>query len=245
MARGRPRRGDPGPNVLVSGDEGRRTADEGSGTAAGPQGGTGPPASETGNLEAREFGVAQADLPGGIRHVVNPETHPDKTAARPERPADYHKYHGVPSDDGPYEPTPDESGIDLRDWPKPAPVPKITDAVPVYVVERGTPGRVRRVAATDTIALPAVGSDPARICGQDDSRDEIMLLCTDAANDALFSDDRSSLADALATDHGRCAFLSHLATTYTRVATQGEMWATSAAAGVSHVAIIIITTVPA
>jgi hypothetical protein len=246
----RPRRGDPGPNVIVTGDEGRRPDDEGSGTEAGPQGGARTDADvyrESGDLHAREFGVPQADLPGGIRHVINPETHPDQTAPKPERPADYHKYHGVPSDDGQYLPVPDEAGIHLSDWPKPEPVPKTADAIPVYIVERGSAGRDRRVADTDTILLPAVGTDPARICGQDDSRDEIMLLVTAGATtpNALISDDRSSLADATVTSHGRAAFLSASATTYTRIATQAELWGTSDSATPVLLSVIIITTIAA
>src|SRR5229473_836208 len=107
MASKRPRRGRPGPNVLVEGDTGPRE----------PQGGARPGARESGDLKSREFGVPQADLPGGVVHVVNPETRQAKTAAKAERPADYHKYHGVPSDDGQYETPPDES--DLRKPPKP------------------------------------------------------------------------------------------------------------------------------
>lgn len=236
MSKNRPRRGEPGPDVLVSGDTGEYHPQGGARTGADMY-------RESGDLDAREFGVPQADLPGGVLHVVNPETHPARTAPRPERPADYHKYHGVPSDDGQYEPTPDETTLGTP--PRPAPVPVVPDAVPVWIVEQGSARKTRRTAITDTIMLPAVGSDPARICNADDSRDEIMLLCTDSTHDALFSDDRSSLADATATDHGRCAFLSHSATTYTRVATQAELFGTSADATVSHLAIVVITTVPA
>jgi hypothetical protein len=233
-ARHRPRRGDPGPDVLEQGDVGEYH----------PQGGAREDEDvfrESGNLGAREFGVPQADLPGGKGHFINLQAPAEKPAIPPERPADYHKYHGVPSDDGQYE-VPEAVPVHQ---PKPAPVEKIPDAVPVYLVERTAGSRSRRIATTDTVALPAVGTDPTRICNRDDSRDEIMLLCTDASNNALFSEDRASLADATATDHGRCAFLPKAATSYTRVATQGELWATSDAATGSHVAIIIITTVPA
>ena len=203
-----------------------------------PQGGAFDGASESGDLESREFGVPQADVPGGKGHVVNPETYPVRPGGVPERPADYHKYHGVPSDDGEYE-TPDG---EIGETPRPAPVRRSPDAIPVYIVA-GANAKTVRLAVTDSILLPAVGSDPARICNWDLGRDEVMLLCTDSTHDALFSDDRASLADATTTDHGRCAFLSHTSPAYTRVATQGELWATSADANASHLAIIIITTV--
>ena len=232
MGTRRPRRGVPGPDVLVTGDTGQYH----------PQGGAREPDGiylESGDLASREFGVPEADLPGGKGHVINPQTLPVRPGGVPERPADYHKYHGVPSDDGDYE-TPDG---EVGHAPRPAPMRKVPDAIPVYITEQGSPKRNIRLAVTDSIMLPAVGNDPARICNWDLGRDEVMLLCTDTVHDALFSDDRASLADATATDHGRCAFLSHTAAAYTRVATQGELWATSADANASHLAIIIITTV--
>ena len=145
MARGRPRRGEPGPNVIVSGDTGEYHPQGGARTGADVY-------RESGDLDAREFGVPQADLPGGIRHMVNPETHAHKPAPGPERPADYHKYHGVPSDDGQYEPTPDETTLDT---PPPDPEPKTTDAVPVYIVEGGGKQRVIRALITEgPVAIP-------------------------------------------------------------------------------------------
>ena len=229
MGARRPRRGGPGPDVLVSGDVGEYH----------PQGGARDGASESGDLAAREYGVPQADLPGGKGHVINPETRPVRPGGVPERPADYHKYHGVPSDDGDYD-TPDG---EVGHAPRPVPVRKVPDAIPVYIIEQGSPHRNIRLAVTDEILLPAVGSDPARVCNWDLGRDEVMMLCTDPGHDALFSDDRASLADATITAHGRCALLSHTAVAYTRVATQGELWATSADANASHLAIVIITTV--
>ena len=130
--------------------------------------------------------------------------------------------------------------------PRPAPVPEIQDAVPVYIVERGVGKRKsKRVMYTDTINLPAVGSDPAALCGRDEDRDEVMLLCTSGINNVLFSDNYASLASATATTHGGCGFLSKNATTYTRLASQEQIWATSDAASGSQVAVVIVTEVPA
>lgn len=231
-AKNRPRRGSPGSSVLIEGD---------TGIFPGPLGGAEPGATESGDLASREYGVPQADIPGGVRHLVNPQTRHARPPGVPERPADYHKEHGVePLDDGQYALPPDAT----EERPsKGIPEPRTHNAIPVYIVSEEPAGKSRRVAVTDTIALPAVGTDPARICNLDDARDEVMLLCTDGTHDALFSDDRSSLAIATATDHGRCAFLSHSATSYTRVATQGELWGTSADASISHLAIVYITSV--
>lgn len=162
MSRNRPRRGEPGPDVLVSGDTGEYH----------PQGGARGPADaflESGDLDAREFGVPQADLPGGVLHVVNPETHAARTAAKPERPADYHKYHGVPSDDGQYEPTPDETTLHT---PAPDPVPKASEAaVPVYIVEGGGKDKVIRTLVTEgPVTIPNATVDPFRLADRDPRR---------------------------------------------------------------------------
>jgi hypothetical protein len=234
MASKRPRRGRPGPNVLVDGDTGPTE----------PQGGARVREMfrESGDLESREFGVPQADVPGGKTHVVNSQTVPERPPGVPDRPADYHKYHGVPSDDGPYE-TPDDT---VGRAPRPAPVPELQEAVPVYIVERGVGKRKSKwVAYTDTINLPAVGNDPAVLCNRDEDRDEVMLLCTSGTNNVLFSDSYASLAAATATTHGGCGFLSKSATAYTRVATQDTLYATSDAASASQVSVVIITEVPA
>jgi hypothetical protein len=159
--RHRPRRGEPGPDILVEGDDG---------AYAGPQGGARKLKQafmESGDLDSREFGVPEADLPGGIRHFVNDETRAAKTAAPPERPADYHKYHGVPSDNGEYE-TPDP---EITRAARPVPVPKLSDAVPVYQVERPDSVRSIRSLFTEGPVVIATGTvDPVRIADRDPDR---------------------------------------------------------------------------
>jgi hypothetical protein len=182
MARHRPRRGEPGPDVLAEGDVGEYH----------PQGGAREDQDayrESGNLQAREFGVPQADLPGGKGHTVNPPTRPEKPAVPPERPADYHKYHGVPSDDGQYEVPDGEVGK----TPKPAPVEKIPDAVPVYIVE-GTSARVIRTASPRHIICPAsTAAEPVRVCGKNTRRARIGLLNEDTATDIRIGAARGDL----------------------------------------------------
>ena len=62
MAAKRPRRGRPGPDVLVEGDTGPRQ----------PQGGARVREvfRESGDLASREFGVPQADVPGGLKSDI-------------------------------------------------------------------------------------------------------------------------------------------------------------------------------
>lgn len=165
--RHRPRRGPAGGSVLVSGD---------TGTTAGPQDGARPGASESGDLDSREFGVPQADIPGGLRHKVNPETTPAQTADKQLRPADEHKYHGVPPlDFGPYEDVP---GVEHDKPARPAPEPKLTDAVPVRIVEEGS-GKRKVIRAMTTIGpLTIANGDtaPHRVCDRDPGRVSVFFM---------------------------------------------------------------------
>lgn len=158
-AKSRPRRG-PAGNPIVAGD---------TGIFGGPQGGAEPGATESGDLEAREYGVPQADIPGGVRHLVNPQTRPRKTADKPERPADYHKEHGViPQDDGLYVVPPDATE---ERPPKAAPEPSYADAVPVYI--QSAPGRkprIRVLVSEGPQNIPATTIDPIRIADRDPHR---------------------------------------------------------------------------
>ena len=160
-----PRRGPrDGRNVLISGDV---PGDLGS---RQPQGGARPLSEEyreSGNLEAREFGVPQADIPGGVRHIVSPETTPHYPPGVYERPADYHKYHGVESDDGQYYPPPGDVARP-RDVAR---VPKIEDAVPVYILEgAGNEKRIRALITEGPMAFATGTTDPFRLADRDPRR---------------------------------------------------------------------------
>lgn len=182
MNKRHPRRGDPGPDVLVSGDTGDYH----------PQGGAREDDQvyrESGDLASREFGVPQADLPGGKGHTINEPTPHTRPAMPPERPADYHKYHGVPSDNEGYETPPDEVGR----VPRAAPVPKVPDAVPVYIVE-GAAGKVIRTASPRHVICPAsTAAEPVRVCGKDARRVKIGLLNEDTATDIRLGAARADL----------------------------------------------------
>jgi hypothetical protein len=215
-ARHRPRRGEPGPDVLETGDVGEYH----------PQGGAREDKDayrESGNLQSREFGVPQADLPGGKGHFINTQARPAKPAVPPERPADYHKYHGVPSDDGLYE-VPD---ADLGKPPRPAPVPKIPDAVPVYIVE-GTEGRVIRSASLRHVVVPAsTAAEPVRVCGRDARRVEVRLLNEDTATDIRVAETRNGLTAGPGGVNGG-ALIPWPANSYTDIKTQDELYAIGA-----------------
>lgn len=223
--RQRPRRGGGG-NVLVTGD---------TGIAAGPQGGARPGASESGDLDAREFGVPQADIPGGVRHVVNPQTRAARPGAAPERPADYHKEHGVPPEDwGGYGTPGDEELLREQDVPRPAPLPHEIEAVPVYEVE--APGKklvIRTLATKGPFNIPANDSAPRRIADRDPSRLAVYIKCED---NAFAQGLRVGSKEDV--DQGLGIFCPGNATSWQEIKTQDDLWAVNsrnAAAGSSGV----------
>ena len=224
-AKNRPRRGNPDSSVLIEGDEG---------IFAGPLGGAAPGATESGDLASREFGVPQADIPGGVRHLVNPQTRHARPPGVPERPADYHKEHGVePLDDGQYVVPPDAT----EERPQKAqPEPVTHDAIPVYIVE--TPGkkRVRRDVSATNITVAAQGTDPSRICNRDEDRVLVMLLCDDASNNVRFSEERATLLE------NKGVLLINSATSYLALPTQGELWATSTSTAAKATLNVILVT---
>jgi hypothetical protein len=234
--RHRPRRGGGDSDPLIAGD---------SGTYAGPQGGALPGPYETGDLESREFGVPQADIPGGKQHIVNAPTHPVRPG--PEdvevRPADLHKFHGVePHDLGQYVTPPDATQD--QDAPKPEPEPQITDAVPVYIVE-SPESKVIRKNILFNINVGNSTTRPVRICGTDPNRVEIQVLNEDSATDIRICETEAGLQLASAQGTGPAgdgALIWHGTNSYTRIRGQGELYAlTTSATASARLSVIIIT----
>ncbi len=81
----RPKRGAAGPDIEIGDPFGQYEY----------QGGAAPGASESGDLQSREFGVPQADIPGGLNHLVNTEAHPVKPPKTPQQQPVIND-HGVP-----------------------------------------------------------------------------------------------------------------------------------------------------
>lgn len=240
----KPRRGAPGPNVLVTGD---------TGIPGGPQGGArdvqreGPSAS--GDLAAREYGVPQADLPGGVRHLVNLQTFVDSPAPYEPRPADYHKEHGVEPDDwGQYVTPPDES----EHYPaeRPIPLDHIPDAVPVYEVQHPHKDRYIRTAVCFNVNIRsnATGQEPSRICNRDPNRVMVLLLNEDSTNDVRISSGLTELqlsqaaGSAGSADEG--AIILHNLNSYTKIETQDQLFGLSTAASSVRLSVILVTEIP-
>lgn len=138
------------------------------GIAAGALGGAHPGASESGSLEAREFGTPQADIPGGLKHLVNAPTVPAETLDKPPRPADYHKEHGVePGDWGQYA-LPDDT---VGPAQEPAVIPPAELAVPVYVTEGPhTEKRIIALVTEGPVTFATGTADPVRLADRDPER---------------------------------------------------------------------------
>jgi hypothetical protein len=181
--------------------------------------------------------------------VASPQAVPERPPGVPDRPADNHKYHGVPSDDGPYE-TPDGT---VGRAPRPAPVPEISQAVPVYIVEEPTSRSKRREAAFDSISVAAGTSvtsgaaEPTRILNRDDARVEVLILNEDSTVDIRVSQDKSQLmnpqAQGAAGGGGGGALIWHGTNSYTKFATQAEMWAVTTTSAKALLSIIVVTEV--
>ena len=115
-------------------------------------------------------------------------------------------------------------------------MPKLTDAVPVYIVE-GQDGRVRRETAMDSVLVTGTATgaiDPVRLCTRDDSRVNIRLLNEDANNNLRIGS-YTELSES------RGAMLPAVTNTYTTLETQDEVFAIPAVAGTTAKVSIIIT----
>lgn len=165
--RGGPSRGEAGPEIEIGDPFGQYEK----------QGGDQPGATESGDLQSREFGVPQADVPGGLKHLVNTETIPEKTAHKGAQPADYHKFHGVPPQDldlYTFPPQADEVGA----VPRGEAVPRESEAVPVFITEGPGKGqRVRALFSHGPLTLAANMVDPVRLSVRDPYRHKWYVTC--------------------------------------------------------------------
>ena len=188
--------------------------------------------------EGRELGLDDREIPGGLNHLANAESHVSKAHVPATEHIKAGEAHGVPprDPDEPYaSPRPGERVV----TPKPAQLPREEDAVPVFIVEGPGRQRVRRDVAAEQITVPAAGSDPVRVCSVDSNRVQISLLNDDAANDNQFSESIGTVIEQ------RGAILPHGATSYRTLKTQGELWALSTAASAVKMSKIIETEINA
>lgn len=188
-----------------------------------------------GSAEGREIGLDDRELPGGLPHIGNPETHPEKTPEKARRHVPSINQHRVPDPD-PDAPYADPRAGEKVVVPKSPPLHEDQYAVPVYQVEQPGKDRLHRKALCDNILVPAAGSDPIPVCGRDFRRIAVRLLNEDANNDIRFSEERSSLLE------GRGSLLWHGTNSYTQIETQDELFAIGVSAA-ALMSVVLVTEV--
>ena len=235
--RHRPHRGKAGPEIELGDPFGQYEK----------QGGDAPGPSESGDLQSREFGVPQADIPGGLNHLVNTQTKPEKTVHKGQQPADYHKAHGVPPQDLEGYTFPQQADTIERDKSKPAPLPTYHEAVPVYEVEG--PEAERFLIKTYMFNLRVHASTSAevtRICDRDPRRKSLKVLNEDSTVDIRISANEEELQTASAQGTGAAGsggLIWHGTNSYTEIDTQEELWAITTSGATASLSVIIVTEV--
>lgn len=187
--------------------------------------------------EGRQIGLDDREIPGGLEHIGNAETHQDKVEVPASRQTPSINMHRVEDDNPDAHYAKPKAG---RDTPrrKPEPIVPELHSVPVYVVEQ--PGKVakHRQAFADnmTVHILSDAVDIQQICGRDASRVEVRILNEDPNNDIRFSHDRGILLE------GRGSLLWHGTNSYTTIPTQDELYAVAVTAD-CLMSIILVTEV--
>src|SRR6185437_12899270 len=168
--------------------------------------------------EGREIGLDDREIPGGVNHIGNAETHPNKAAVPARRHVPSINEHRVPDPD-PDQPYADPNSGEKVLIPVSPALPEEHYAVPVYQVQAPGKGERYRESICEFITVPAPTAVPVLVCGRDDERIEIRLLNEDANNDIRFAENPDTLIE------GRGALLWHGTNSYTQVPTQGYLYA--------------------
>lgn len=150
----------------------------------------------------REIGMGNA-------HGVVPGSHTNADRAAMQRgPNDVH--------------SPRPQHINRPDRPRP---------IPVFVVQNHDDD-VLRSAAPRAVTVPANTGEPVRLCGQDLTRSEVMLLNESTTTDVRFAQRPSDL------NAGGGALLPYPTNSYTRISTQDHLYALSTSGTAATVSVI-------
>ena len=191
--------------------------------------------------EVREFGIDDRDIPGGRTHLINPVTVAQKTpVAEPLAPHRGMMAHGVPPEGEHY----DRDGKGKAYQPqsqeiRPKPIP-----VPVYIVETSAGSSPLRVVATRHFQAPAIGGEPAMLCGEDTNRRSIQIINTDASHAAWIGQLSDLAFDGANNKVVGGAFLPKGMTGYLKLEHQGPMWVCSDDSGTPAISVIFETDIP-
>jgi hypothetical protein len=209
------------------------------GSPVGPRADQAEPGADT--PAGRQLGLDGRYIPGGKTHLVNPES--PSTPPREGKAGDLFEgmnAHGVPDDTG--EPGYEVPSAHVGPAPRPAPEPKLDDAVPVYMVERPGKRKVTRVTAMFNVLAPAnTAALPARLCSPDEARVEVRVLNEDPANDVRVGmlEDINDSGQGGGAAGG--ALISHCASSYTTIPTQGELFCHSTGASSVRVSVMLVS----
>jgi hypothetical protein len=168
--------------------------------------------------EGRELGIDDRDIPGGLEHLVSPETPPTKPQVPAQRHLKDDVAHGVPvtDPDKPYA-KPEAGKLQLPVFTRP---PEEEIAVPVYQVERpGDARTIRTFISGGPVTL--VPGEVKRIADRDPKR--VKLYVTNESGTANYYIRVGSLEDA---DAGM-GFGIPGARTIQEFTTQDELWVTN------------------
>ena len=149
---------------------------------------------------------SELEIGMGNAHGVQPGTHTNAERADAERgPNTVHATMPVPRHHPQHE--------------RPQPIP-------VFVVQDAN-NDVLRDSAPRWITVPASTAEPVRLCGIDPTRSEVMLLNESTSVDVRFAQRPADL------NAGGGALLPWPSNSYTKIRTQGELYALSASASVT------------
>jgi hypothetical protein len=200
----------------------------------------------TGRTPDPQYGSFDKGIPGGIRHVDKNEPVEQQEPAVAE-PLDEFRgmmAHGVPpADVGHYN---REMAEHARHPYKPGyeELPPGASPVPVYIVEGGSGPRPRAHASTRHITVPAAGSEPVWVCGQDANRSLIQLLNEDSAHNCRFGQLGDLQYDAENTAITGGARLPAGATGYTVIRTPGPLYVISETSSTAVISVITEYEIP-
>lgn len=183
--------------------------------------------------EGLDIGLPDDDIPGGIPHIGNAETHETKVKVPASRYAPSMNEHGVTGDDmdKPYDQP--EAGKTLKPGFQ-RPHEREYHPLPMFLVEHPHKTPQYRESFCDLITVQT--GEPTPIASRDYGRVDIQLLNEDSANDVRIADNEATLLE------GRGSVLKHGATGYTRLRTQGRLYAVASVAA-CELSVIITTEV--
>lgn len=195
-----------------------------------------------GTPEGRDIGLSAlqdpdgSPIPGKDLHISNPAVRVHEPAVGPAKPPFRGMMaHGVPPEEVPHHAKGDTRGHETTRHKQgqakghdPAP------PVPVYLVSGPEAGEhpIRRTVIR-RLTLPAAGTDPIQLVGENEVTVEVQLLNEDSSHHGRFSGELSNLAS------GQGAIIPKAATSYLKLVGQNTLYGVSDDSGTPIISVII------